>query len=158
MHSTLKLKVMKNKKLFMIAFCLLHLNTHAQTTNLIEGGKTLVELISVLKKNKTNSTANLNNKNIGIDSCATKQTADLCFKNSSAKDLAISLYKRTDAGYEAQPFTMKVITKKQECWYELHSGIYKYKIEIDTNGTKTLMSEGELRLQTCDNMQREITE
>lgn len=127
------------------------------TSNLIEGGKTLVELISVLKKNKTASTTNLTNKNV-IDSCVAKQTADLCFKNSSSKDLAISLYKRIDAGYEAQPFTMKVITKKQECWYELRSGIYKYKIELDTGGTKTLMSEGELRLQPCDNMQREITE
>lgn len=136
-----------------------YFSAHAQTTtsSIIEGGKTLVELISVLKKNKTASTANLTGKNV-IDSCAAKQTADLCFKNSSGKDLAISLYKRTGADYEAQPFTMKVITKKQECWYELHSGIYKYKIEIETAGTKTLMSEGELRLQPCDNMQREITE
>jgi hypothetical protein len=148
---------MINKKLCTIAFCVFYVTTHAQTSNLIEGGKTLVELISVLKKNKTASTANLTGKNV-IDSCASKQTADLCFKNSSNKDLAISLYKRTDAGYEAQPFTMKVITKKQECWYELHSGIYKYKIEIDNGGAKTLMSEGELRLQPCDNMQREITE
>ncbi len=149
---------MLNKKIFIAVLCVFNLTATAQktTSNLIEGGKTLVELISVLKKNKTTNTANLS-KNI-IDSCAAKQTADLCFKNSSSKDLAISLYKRTDAGYEAQPFTMKVITKKQECWYELYSGIYKYKIEIDTNGTKTLMSEGELRLQPCDNMQREVTE
>ncbi len=150
---------MIHKKIFTIAFCVFSLKSHAQTTsNLIEGGKTLVELISVLKKNKTASAANLTNKNAMVDSCAAKQTADLCFKNSSSKDLAISLYRRTDAGYEVQPFTMKVITKKQECWYELHSGIYKYKIEIDTSGAKTLMSEGELRLQPCDNMQREITE
>lgn len=147
------------KNVFAIYFCLLGLQATAQkiTSNLIEGGKTLVELISVLKKNRTVSTANLSGKNV-VDSCAAKQTADLCFKNSSSKDLAISVYKRTDAGYEAQPFTMKVITKKQECWYELHSGIYKYKIEIDTAGAKTLMSEGELRLQPCDNMQREVTE
>jgi hypothetical protein len=148
---------MINKKLCTIALCVFYATTHAQTSNLIEGGKTLVELISVLKKNKTASTPNLTGKNV-IDSCAAKQTADLCFKNSSNKDLAISLYKRTDAGYEAQPFTMKVITKKQECWYELRSGIYKYKIEIDTGSAKTVMSEGELRLQPCDNMQREITE
>jgi hypothetical protein len=128
------------------------------TANLIEGGRALVELITVLKKNKTTYTTALTDNKVGIDSCATKQKADLCFKNSSIKDLTISLYKRTDTGYEAEPFTMKVITKKQECWYELRSGIYKYKIELDVAGVKTLMSEGELKLQPCDNMQREITE
>ncbi len=128
------------------------------TSNLIQGGKTLIELISILKKNKPASTANLSNKNAMIDSCAAKQTSDLCFKNSSTKDLAISIYKRAEVGYEALPFTMKVITKKQECWYELRSGIYKYKIELDIGGIKTLMSEGELRLQSCENMLREITE
>jgi hypothetical protein len=103
---------MKQIIFLMISFP--YFSATAQTTttsNLIEGGKTLVELISVLKKNKRNSTTNLANKNV-IDSCATKQKADLCFKNSSTKDLAISLYKRTDAGYEAEPFTMKVISKK----------------------------------------------
>ncbi len=117
-----------------------------------------MELITVLKKTKTTHTTALSENKEGLDSCAQKQKADLCFKNSSTKDLAISLYKRTDTGYEAQPFTMKVITKKQECWYELRSGIYKYKIELDIGGLKTLMSEGELKLLPCDNMQREITE
>jgi hypothetical protein len=128
------------------------------TANLIAGGRALVELITVLKKSKPTNTASLADNKASTDSCAIKQKADLCFKNSSTKDLAISLFKRTDAGYEAQPFTMKVITKKQECWYELRSGIYKYKIELDVGNVKTLMSEGELRLQPCDNMQREISE
>lgn len=130
----------------------------SSTSNLIEGGKTLIELISILKKNKPASTANLSNKNAIADSCATKQTSDLCFKNSATKDLVISIYKRAEVGYEALPFTMKVISKKQECWYELRSGIYKYKIELDIGGIKTLMSEGEVRLQSCENMLREITE
>ena len=130
------------------------------TTNIIEGGKTLVELISVFKKNKATTQNSLEDKKISMDSCAIKQQSDLCFKNSSTKDLTISLYKRNETGYEVQPFTMKVITKKQECWYELHSGVYKYKIEIeiDTAGIKTTFSEGELKLLPCDNMQREITE
>jgi hypothetical protein len=148
------------KNVLVVAFCLLNFQIKAQntTSNIIEGSRALIELITVFKKSKTTSTAaTLTDKKV-IDSCATKQMADLCFKNSSSKDLAISVYKRTDAGYEAQPFTMKVITKKQECWYELRSGIYKYKIEIDAGGIKTTFSEGELKLQPCDNMQREITE
>jgi hypothetical protein len=148
------------KNVIVVAFCLLNFQIKAQntTSTIIEGSRALIELITVFKKSKTASTtATLTDKK-AIDSCAAKQMADLCFKNSSSKDLAISVYKRTDAGYEAQPFTMKVITKKQECWYELRSGIYKYKIEIDIAGVKTTFSEGELKLQPCDNMQREITE
>jgi hypothetical protein len=149
------------KFIFLIMIALVHQTTSAQTNttaNLIEGGRALIELITVLKKTKAVTTTAIADNKAILDSCAIKQKSDLCFKNSSTKDLAISLYKRTEAGYEALPFTMKVITKKQECWYELRSGIYKYKIEIDIGGVKTLMSEGELKLQPCDNMQREISE
>ena len=149
------------KLIILVVISISSLSSSAQTTtttSLIEGGKALIELITVLKKNKTVTTTAIADKKVILDSCATKQKADLCFNNSSTKDLAISLYKRTDTGYEAQPFTMKVITKKQECWYELRSGIYKYKIELDNGGVKSLISEGELKLQPCDNMQREITE
>jgi hypothetical protein len=140
--------------LLMVSLASLTAAAQTTTAHLIDGGRAIVELIKVLKKNKS---TNINNK-VVEDSCAIKQKADLCFKNSSTKDLTISLYKRTDTGYEAQPFTMKVITKKQECWYELRSGIYKYKIELDASAVKVLISEGELKLLPCDNMQREITE
>lgn len=149
------------KTLILVLISFLSTNSYCQaqkTNNFIEGGKTLVELISVLKKNKPSGPASLANKTDDKDSCAIKQQSDLCFKNSSAKDLVISLYKRKDAGYEVQPFTMKVIAKKQECWYELHSGIYKYRIETETGAAKMLFSEGEMKLLPCENMQREITE
>ena len=139
------------------------LSAHGQSkpSNLIEGAKTLTELIKVFKSPRNNTTAsfaqNGTTKNSN-DSCEVKQKSDLCFKNSSTKDLAISIYKRTETGYESLPFTMKVITKRQECWYELRAGIYKYKIEIDSGTQKIVFSEGELKLQPCDNMQREITE
>jgi len=125
------------------------------TENFIEGGKTLVELISVLKKARSPvSTVKPDIK----DSCALKQLADLCFKNSSFRDLAVSLYRRIDAAYEVQPFTVKVLPKKQECLYELKSGIYKYRIEADSGAVRILLSEGEFRLQPCDNMKRELKE
>lgn len=149
------------KTLISIVITFSSINLYGQVqkvNNFIEGGKTLIELISVFKKNKPSPSNSFANKTDDNDSCALKQQSDLCFKNSSAKDLVISLYKRKDAGYEAQPFTMKVITKKQECWYELHSGIYKYRIETDTGAAKILFSEGEMKLLPCENMQREITE
>ena len=144
----------------MISLTSLSANAQTKPSNIIEGAKTLKELIKVFRTPR-NNIANLapnettNNSN---DSCEIKQKSDLCFKNSSSKDLVISIYKRTETGYEPQPFTMKVITKRQECWYELRAGIYKYKIEIESGSQKTVFSEGELKLQPCDNMQREITE
>lgn len=143
---------------FIFLFISCSLKAQSKATNFIEGGKTLIELISVFKKNKPTSANSLAAKTDELDSCSIKQQSDLCFKNSSSKSLVISLYKRKDAGYEAQPFTMKVLANKQECWYELHSGIYKYRIEVDINNVKSLFSEGEMKLQPCDNMQREITE
>ena len=126
-----------------------------KTANIIESGKALVELISIFKK-KPALPAYAGN-NVKSDSCILKNMADLCFKNSSTKDILVSLYKRNESGYEVSPFTMRVISQKQECWYELRSGIYKYKIETDSAGIKTLSIEGEMKLQACDKMQREIT-
>ena len=145
---------LKKSICLLIAFIVLT-NARAQTLteNLVEGSKTLVELISVLKNKPAATTA----KN-AADSCAIKQLADLCFKNASSRNLAVSIYRRIEAAYETQPFTVKVLPKKQECLYELKSGIYKYRIEADSGLVKLLVSEGEFKLQACDNMKREIRE
>ena len=151
-----KLHKMKNVLLFLLCITAAnHSRAQLNTENFIAGGKTLVELISVLKKGRSAiSTVKPDTK----DSCALKQLADLCFKNSSLRDLAVSLYRRIEASYEAQPFTVKVLPKKQECLYELKSGIYKYRIETDSGAVRILLSEGEFRLQPCDNMKRELKE
>lgn len=132
---------------------------HAQSSveNFIEGSKTIVQLISFLKKSKFSGHGSPDKPFIP-DSCAQKMLADLCFKNSTSKDLAISLFKRIESGYEWKPFTVKVLPKKQECLYELKCGIFKYMIETDNNTGKVLLSEGEFKLQPCDNMKREIKE
>ncbi|MBK7734438.1 MAG: hypothetical protein IPI36_03970 [Chitinophagaceae bacterium] len=38
------------------------------------------------------------------------------------------------------------------------SSIYKYKIEQDATTGKTILSEGEFKLEACENMVREISE
>jgi hypothetical protein len=143
------------RKLISFVFSLIMVSiAEAQLTteNLIEGSKTLVELISVLK-NKPSAAG----KNIA-DSCAVKQLANLCFKNSSSRDLAVTLYRRIETVYDTQPFSVKVLPKKQECLYQLKSGIYKYRIEADSGMVRVLINEGEFKLQPCDNMKREIKE
>ena len=145
--------------IILIIFSFLVINvSKAQLTasNLIDGSRTLVELISVFKKSKP-ATLMPVDKN-AVDSCAIKQLADLCFKNSSSTDIAISLYRRVETAYEAQPFTVKVLPRKEECLYELKSGIYKYRIEVEKSGVKNVLNEGEFKLQPCDNMKREIKE
>lgn len=128
--------------------------TQSAAENLIEGGKALIQLITTLRKEKGYH-LQLTGKNTGFDSCAGKKLADLCFKNSSGKDLGVTLHLRTDTGYEPRPFSVKMLPGKQECLYELKSGIYKYRVETGTK-EKILLSEGEFKLNPCDNLKKEL--
>jgi len=140
------------------AAVLINMNTAAQNNtaaNIIEGGKTLVELVRVFKtpRNAVYSQNFVKKK----DSCVLKNVCDLSFKNSTSKALYISLYKRNGNLYEANVLTMKVLPKAQECLYELKSGIYKFKIQIDGEDDKLIVyREGELKLTACENIIKEI--
>jgi len=145
------------KKLLLPAVVLISISTSAQNitaSNIIEGGKTLVELVRVFKSPKDATTQH------GIadkkDSCSIKNTADLCIKNSTGKPLLISVYKRNGNVYEAGVLSMKILPKNQECLYELKSGIYKMKLETEEGGVKIIFGEGELKLNACENVEREI--
>ncbi len=130
--------------------------------DVIDGAKTLVELVNIFKKKpKVNIASNTTPSDAGKeagDSCDEKQLADLCFKNSSAKSITISIYKKAGESYSTSPFTIKVLSNAQECWYELKAGIYKYKIEVENAGVKSVFREGDIKLNPCDKMEREITE
>ena len=149
------------KKYLLAAACLHAITLTAQNStanNLIEGGKTLVELVRVFKTPK-NSIANSTvtpqpNK---TDSCSIKNISDISFKNSTAKSLYITLTKRNGAVYETQVLTIKVLHKAQEYFYELRAGIYKLKIETDGEDDKRILfKEGEIKLSPCDNTIKEI--
>ena len=104
-------------------------------SNIIEGGKTLVELVRVFKtpKQYTASQQNLVEKK---DSCAIKNITDLCIKNSTANPLVVTLYKRNGNGYEANVLSMKILPKNQEWLYEIKCGIYKIKLETEEDEEK----------------------
>ncbi len=148
------------KKLMLFIFILNSCAIFAQSTTetVIAGSRAIIELITIFRNNKPVPIANFKESNMKADSCFIKQQSDLCFKNSSSRDLSISLYRRNDTGYAPQPFTVKILPKKQECLYELRSGIYKYRIEVDVGPARQLLNEGEFKLQPCDNMKREIKE
>ena len=90
-------------------------------------------------------------------SCSLKGVCDLSFKNSTDKGLYISLFKRNGNTYEANVLTMKVLPNAQEYLYELKSGIYKFKIEIDNeDDERVVYREGEMKLEACENIIKEI--
>jgi hypothetical protein len=123
-------------------------------SNIIEGGKTLVELVRVFKTPKYIMPLQpvIEKK----DSCALKNTTDMCIKNYTADPLLVSLYKRNGNVYEAGVLSLKILPKNQECLYELKAGVYKIKYEIEEGSVKKLIREGEIKLNACENMFKEI--
>ncbi len=143
----------------MICF-LLPLYVHAQNpvSEVVEGGKALVELIKIFRSPKAGQQAQQQPAPVVTDSCAILQRSNLCFLNNTNKSIMVSIFKRNGDAYAAQPFTNKVLPQNEECWFELKASIYKYRIEIDNGISRSVLREGEFRLEACENMQREITE
>ena len=124
-------------------------------SNIIEGGKTLVELVRVLKAPPYQGIQQIAIEK--VDSCRLKNLSDLSFKNSTDTALYITLTKRNGSAYEANSLTMKILPKAREYLYELRAGVYKYKIEMDGEEEKrVLYREGEMKLSACENAFQEI--
>lgn len=145
------------RKLFLPVIVLTTFTASAQNntaSNIIEGGKTLVELVKVFKTPKTglSQQSPVEMK----DSCSIKSTADLCIKNSTGNFLVASLYKRNGNTYEAGALSMKVLPKDQGYLYELKTGVYKLKLETEDNGVKKVLQEGEIKLNACQNFYKEV--
>ena len=96
----------------LFALVLINIKASAQnntSANIIEGGKTLVELVRVFKtpKNFLNSEPFTPKK---TDSCAMKNTTDICVKNSTGKPLLVSFFRRNRNVYEATVLSLKNFT------------------------------------------------
>ena len=146
------------RKLLLPVVVLITFNASSQNntaSNIIEGSKALVELVGVFKAPKyAMYPRNIVEKK---DSCSLKGVCDLSFKNSTGIGLYISLFKRNGNTYEANVLTMKVLPNAQEYLYELKSGIYKFKIEIDNeDDERVVYREGEMKLEACENIIKEI--
>jgi hypothetical protein len=147
------------RTLILAAATLININTAAQnntTANIIEGGKTLVELVRVFKTPKYTfaqlPTTVIEKK----DSCAVKNISDISIKNSTTKPLLVSVYRRNGNLYEAGVLSMKILPKNQETIYELKAGIYKLKYETEDDDEKKVIREGEIKLTACSNIFKEI--
>lgn len=147
------------RTLIVAAAALINVNTAAQnntTANIIEGGKTLVELVRVFKTPKftfSHQPAPVIEKK---DSCVFKNISDISIKNSTTKPLLVSIYRRNGNLYEAGVLSMKILPKNQETLYELKAGIYKIKYETEEDDEKQVIREGEIKLIACTNIFKEI--
>lgn len=124
------------------------------TANIIEGGKTLVELVRVFKMPRYIMAQQpvVEKK----DSCAIKSTSDISIKNSLSTALLVSLYRRNGNLYEAGALSLKILPKNQETLYELKAGIYKIRYEIEEDDEKKIIREGEIKVIACENIFKEI--
>ena len=140
------------------AAVLININTSAQNNtaaNIIEGGKALVELVRVFKMPRyfMPLPQPIVEKK---DSCLIKNTSDFTIKNSTNKPLLVSLYRRNGNIYEPGILFLKILPKNQETLYELKAGIYKMKFETEVDDEKKVFREGEIKLNACENVFREI--
>ena len=141
------------RKLILSAVAIISVTASAQNTtasNIIEGGKTLVELVRVFKmpKNVMFQQPIVEKK----DSCAIKNITDFTVINSTAKPLLVSLYRRNGNIYEVGFLSLKILPKNQETIYEIKAGIYKIKYEIEEDDVKKTIREGEIKLIACENI------
>ena len=140
------------------AVVLININTSAQNNtaaNIIEGGKALVELVRVFKMPRYFMPLPqpiIEKK----DSCLIKNISDFTIKNSTNKPLLVSLYRRNGNIYEPGVLSLKILPKNQETLYELKAGIYKMKFETEEDEQKKVFREGEIKLNACENIFKEI--
>jgi len=140
------------------AAVLININTSAQNstaTNIVEGGKILVEVIRIFKMPRYIMPLPqpvIERK----DSCSIKNVSDFTIKNSTANPLLVSLYRRNGNIYEPGILSLKILPKNQETLYELKAGIYKIKFQTEEDEEAKLFREGEIKLNACENVFREI--
>ena len=137
----------------MIVFCLQlcfgfsFAQTPVTTNNFVEGGKVLVELVKIFKKNPVQQ---------GI-SGQENNSSELCFTNSTPDNLFIEVSKKiNDSTYKVLPGSISLTTRAHECLLELSASVYHYKVFKKLNGGQVLSLEGELRLLYNEKMDREI--
>ncbi len=146
------------KILIMALAVLVYSGSSAQNNtaaNIIEGGKTLVELVRVFKTPRTALAAEPPAVK-KTDSCIFRNTADICFTNVIGKPLLVSISRRNGNTYETAVLSLKILPKNQECLYELKAGVYKIKLETEENGIRSSFREGEIKLNPCEHVFKEI--
>jgi hypothetical protein len=142
------------KALLLLCLAASYLATNAQSTSeFVEGGKTLIELIKVFKKPVVASLAQVATNG---DSCSFRKQSNILFRNKMDNTIQVTLYFRNGTSYESQPMGMRISARSNEQLFDIRSGVYKYKVESEIEGVKTVIHEGELKLQPCEHAIRDV--
>lgn len=147
------------RKLLIIAAIFIPVVLQAQntiTSDIVEGGKTLVELIKVIRTPRITDEINTKPVTRVVDSCGIKNLADISFKNKTEGKVQVSLSLRVGNSYDALTLSLTLSALSQENLYALKTGIYKYKIISIADEEELTLHEGELKLNPCDKLVREI--
>ena len=130
-----------------ISFCFSFSQTPTTANNVVEGGKILVELVKIFKKNPVQQGLQEQESN----SC------DICFTNSSTDNLSIELSRKiNDSTYKNIPGMLILTTSSHECMLSLSPNVYHYKVFKKLGSTQVSFLEGDMRLAPNEKMEREI--
>jgi len=106
------------------------------TTNVIEGGKLVVELIKAINARKDSNT------NIGC-----KDTyADLCIENQAADTIVVSLLHRGSG----ETREIIILPGGKECCLQAKAGVWTYDLKIPRHVLS--IRKGDLKLEGCNNL------
>ncbi|MEJ7609890.1 MAG: hypothetical protein WKF88_01790 [Ferruginibacter sp.] len=140
------------KKIILITLLAVSVSAAAQNNtaaHLIEGSKSLAELVRIFKTPKSSMSQYTSSQL--KDSCAIKGLTDFCVKNNTGKPLLVSIYRRNESGYDAAVLFLRVLPQNKEWLYAIKSGIYKIKTETEEAGVKKPFKEGEIKINSCEN-------
>lgn len=138
---------------FIILFCSqlyigsLFAQNQPTSSNIVDGGKVLIELVKVFKKSQAQKDLHISENNL----------SDICFTNSTPDNLYIELSKKiNDTTYRNLPSAISLTNNAHECLLELPPNVYHYKVYKKINGIQSLSLEGDIRLLPNEKMEREI--
>ncbi|MCO5276379.1 MAG: hypothetical protein M9911_00170 [Saprospiraceae bacterium] len=135
----------------LILFCLtvgLQLSTYAQSdtkvSNIIEGGKVLLEFTKLFVGNKSADKKQPKDNNLP---CVQNLTLDASFQNNGVQVVKVRLILKTTQAIAGE---LVMQPGKREVLYELKEGVYTY--EIIDNTTSVMIRKGDIRYEHCENI------
>lgn len=148
--SKTKISVMRKLHLLWMLICIPVLapcQTDTKVSNIIEGGKVLLEFTKLFvgnkKANKSESDEN--------SPCAVKLTVDAVFNNNVAQAIKVKLISKSNQVVAGE---LVIQPGKSEVLYELKEGVYTY--EITDVVTSMIIRKGDIRYEHCENITTSI--
>jgi hypothetical protein len=116
--------------------------SNTNRSEIIEGGKVLIDLIKNLKHTSSKST----------DLCKTNRTGDICFSNRSKNTILVGINKNDSINTYSNVLIIQ--PRNSECLYHLYTGVYNYHIQSDSS--HITLQKGQIALDQCNVIEKRI--